>query len=294
MARGPSGDPPAPRPFRWLDARAAGELGWRVGRNFAEDRVTFLAGGVTYFVLLGIFPALSAFLAFFGLYADPTHAPRLLDWFQGAVPADVLTYVGRQMTRLAAQKPAALSLQFAGSLAFWIWSADAAVKALIYGLNLAHRETDTRGFFAYTWLTLRFTLAFLVVVLLVSGLMLAAPRLEARLGTHLGFHIWRWPAMCLGYLGLIWPLYRYGPCRKPGRDLRILPGALLATALSLAASLLFNWYLAYSTRLNAAYHPLGGAVAFMLWTWLTVSAVLAGGELNGELERRGVTPPASS
>lgn len=293
MAREPLGPspPPAPRPRAPIGAHGAGALAWRVAANFAKDRVTFLAGGATFFILLGVFPAISAFLALYGLWSDPRRAPELLQSLTGAAPPEILAYLGRQMRRLAMRSGGALTVQFATSLALWIWAADAAVKALIYGLNLAHHETDTRNYLTYTWLTLRLTLAALVFALFVSGLMAATPRIEAFLGWRLGapvrgLAIWRWPALFVGYMAMLWPLYRWGPCRKPGGGRRrIWPGAFLAAALSLAVSMLFSWYLAGVAHLSTTYGPLGATVAFMLWTWLTVTAVLAGGELNGELER---------
>jgi membrane protein len=284
--REPRGDPPAvPAPPGPIDARAVGWLAWRVVVNFANDRVTFLAGGVAFFILLGVFPALSAFLAVYGLWGDASQAPRLLGWLQGALPPEVLEYLARQMTRLAHSSGASLTAQFLASMLFWIWAADAAVKALIYGLNLAQHEVDRRNYLAYTWLTLRLTLAALVFLLLVSALMAFTPRIEARLGLHLHLTLWRWPLLFIAYMAMLGALYRWGPCRKAGAVRRIWPGALLAAALSLVLSAGFSWYLDYAVRLSATYGRLGATVGFMLWTWLTVNAVLAGGELNGELER---------
>jgi membrane protein len=285
--RDPRGEPPAAAaaPPRPIDARAALRLTWRVIVNFADDRVTFLAGGVVFFILLGVFPALSAFLALYGLWGDPSQASRLLKGLRGAAPPEVLSYLARQMTRLARGGGVKLTAQFLASMLFWIWAADAAVKALIYGLNLAQHEIDRRSWFAYTWLTLRLTLGGLVFLLLVSALVGVSPRVEADLGLHLHVSIWRWPLLCLAYTAMLGPLYRWGPCRKPGALRRIWPGVWLATGLSLALSALFSWYLDYVARLSATYGPLGATVGFMLWAWLTVMAVLAGGELNGELER---------
>ena len=260
-------------------------LAWRVLLNFANDRVTFLAGGVAFFILLGVFPALSAFLALYGLWGDPSQAPRLLNWLKGAAPPEILAYLARQMTRLARSGGATLTAQFAASMLFWIWAADAAVKALIYGLNLAQHEVDRRNYVSYTWLTLKLTLAGLVFLFLVSALMGISPRIEADLGLRLPLRIWRWPLLFFAYMAMLGTLYRWGPCRKPGSVRRFWPGALLATALSLALSALFSWYLDYVARLSATYGPPGTTVGFMLWAWLTVIAVLAGGELNGELER---------
>jgi len=279
--RDPRGDPPA----RPIDARAALRLTWRVILNFANDRVTFLAGGVAFFILLAAFPAISAFLALYSLWGDPTQAPRLLHWLRGAAPPEVLTFLARQMTRLARGEGASLTAQFAASMALWIWAADTAVKALIYGLNLAQHQVDRRSWVAYTWLTLRLTVAGLVFLLLVSALMGVTPRVEADLGLHLHLRIWRWPLLFCAYMAMLGTLYRWGPCREPGAARRIWPGAWLATGLSLGLSALFSSYLDYVARLNVTYGPLGATVGFMLWAWLTVAAVLAGGELNGELER---------
>jgi membrane protein len=284
--REPRGDPPSPAgPPRPIDARAVLQLASRVILNFANDRVMFLAGGVAFFILLGVFPALSAFLALYGLWGDPSQAPRLLQWLRGAAPPEVLTYLARQMTRLARSESATLSAQFAASMLAWIWAADAAVKALIYGLNLAQHEIDRRNYLSYTWLTLRLTLAGLVFVLLVSALMGVSPHLEADLGLHLHLAFWRWPLLFCAYMAMLGTLYRWGPCRERGAVRRLWPGAWLATALSLGLSALFSWYIDYVARLSAIYGPLGATVGFMLWAWLTVIAVLAGGELNGELER---------
>lgn len=285
--REPRGDPPAAaaRPPRPIDARAVLRLAWRVILNFANDRVTFLAGGVVFFILLGVFPALSAFLALYGLWGDPGHATRLLRLLSGAAPPEILAYLARQMTRLARSGGATLTVQFAASMAFWIWAADAAIKALIYGLNLAQHEVDRRNYFSYTFLTLRLTLAGLVFLLLVSALLGMSPRIEAALGFRLHLAFWRWPLLFCAYMAMLGALYRWGPCRRLGVAPRIWPGAWLATGLSLALSVLFTWYLAYVAHLRAIYGPVGATVGFMLWAWLTVMAVLVGGELNGELER---------
>lgn len=286
-SRGDSrGEPPAPSaPPRPIDARAVLRLAWRVLLNFANDRITFLAGGVAFFILLGVFPALSAFLALYGLWGDPSQAPRLLTWLKGAAPPEILAYLARQMTRLARSERATLTAQFAASMLFWIWAADAAVKALVYGLNLAQHEVDRRNYVSYTFLTLKLTLAGLVFLLLASALLGVRPRIEAELGLRLHLRIWRWPVLFFADMAMLGTLYRWGPCRRPGAVRRIWPGALLATALNLALSALFSGYLAYVARLSATYGPLGATVGFMLWAWLTVIAVLAGGELNGELER---------
>jgi membrane protein len=64
--RGRSATTPSEIPARgWKDilVRTYGELG--------EDRVVAIAAGVTFYVLLAIFPAVAALVSLYGLFADP-------------------------------------------------------------------------------------------------------------------------------------------------------------------------------------------------------------------------------
>jgi len=43
------------------------DIGWRVFREMGEDRVMLIAAGVTFYLLLALFPALAAFVSLYGL-----------------------------------------------------------------------------------------------------------------------------------------------------------------------------------------------------------------------------------
>lgn len=51
------------------------------------------------------------------------------------------------------------------------------------------------------------------------------------------------------------------------------------------ASAAFTLYVANFDSYNETYGSLGGAIAFLVWLWLTNLAVLVGAELNAELAR---------
>ena len=64
----------------------------------------------------------------------------------------------------------------------------------------------------------------------------------------------------------------------------VTPGAVLATALWLLASLAFKFYLSNFADYNATYGSLGGAIVLMLWFYVSGLSVLIGAELNAEIE----------
>ena len=78
-ARGRGASSPSDIPAKgWKD------ILWRVYNNISEHRVVSIAAGVTFFVLLAIFPAVAALVAINGLVADPsTIGQHLNDFFVG-------------------------------------------------------------------------------------------------------------------------------------------------------------------------------------------------------------------
>ena len=99
--------------------RAAGE--------FMQDDIMTIAAAATFYILLGFFPAIAAFVSLYGLFADVHTVRAHLSFLTGFLPGDVLQFVGNEMIRLATGQPAKLSGTFLASVAFSIWSANAAV-----------------------------------------------------------------------------------------------------------------------------------------------------------------------
>jgi membrane protein len=62
-------------------------------------------------------------------------------------------------------------------------------------------------------------------------------------------------------------------------------GSAVASALWLAVSGLFSWYVANFGSFNATYGSLGAVIGFMTWIWISTIVILLGAELNAELER---------
>jgi len=64
----------------------------------------------------------------------------------------------------------------------------------------------------------------------------------------------------------------------------ISPGAVAAAILWLFVSLLFKLYIANFTDYEGSYGTVGGVIVVLLWFYLSGIAILAGAELNAEIE----------
>ena len=65
----------------------------------------------------------------------------------------------------------------------------------------------------------------------------------------------------------------------------VSPGALLAIVVWLIASGLFALYVTNFGHYNKVYGSIATMIIFLIWLWLTNTAILLGAEFNAELER---------
>ncbi|WP_083770819.1 YihY/virulence factor BrkB family protein [Phenylobacterium zucineum] len=274
----------APHAIPW---RGWKDILWRTWRSINADRMIFVAGSITFFTLLAIFPALGAFVSIYGLIADVAAVNDQLAQLSLVFPAEVVRIVGEQMMRLATERSANLSVAFLVSLLLSIWTANAGMKALFDGLNIAYGETETRNFFYRTALTYAFTLAFLLFITLVSAILVAAPIALKTFGLRSGWMFGvRWLALFFVAAAAFSVAYRFGPCRRRARWRWVTWGAVVAAVLWMAGSAGFSWYVNNIAHLQVTYGSLGAAIGFMLWVWFSVLVVLTGAELNAEIEHQ--------
>ena len=264
------------------------DIFWRLGVSYFGDRIGFLSGGVTFFVMLSLFPTLAAFVTLYGLFADPADAWSRLQFLYSFLPSGVAQFLGGEMQRLAENTTTTLTFTLVWTLALSLWTANGAIKVLFYGLNVAYHEVERRNIVRYNLMCMGFTVSGLLAVLLSAGLVVGVPVVLGVLGladewAHLA--PLRWPVLLLVYGAILTVIYRHGPCRQKARLRWLTPGAIFAALLSLALSLIFSWYLQTFVR-TAYYGPLAAMMGFLLWTWLTVQIVLMGAELNAEIEHQ--------
>lgn len=272
-----------------IPARGWRDIAWRALQEVGRDKLPAVAGGITFYSLLAIFPAIGAFVSLYGLFGDVKAVSRHLNELAVFLPGQVLSLLGEQMVRLTIQKPASLSLAFVVSLLVSVWSANAGMQALIDGLNIAYGETEKRRFLALRGLSLGFTFAAIVFLTLVTGILVALPLVIGALG------LWNWwvvPARWLAVLGLATVafavVYRFGPSRQRARWRWVRWGATAAALAWLGGSLGYSWYLNHVAHYDATYGSLGAVVGFMMWIWVSAMVVLIGAELNAEIEHQTV------
>jgi membrane protein len=284
--RGRAAETPARIPWRgWKD------ILWRSWEQISEDRLLLIAGGVVFYGLLATVPAITALVSMYGLFTPARTIGAQLNFLADVMPASAYQLISDQVMRIAGNSDGKLTFAFVVGLGLALWSANAGVKAIFDALNIVYDEDEKRGFIKLNLISLSFTLAGIVVVILIIGAVVLLPLVLAFLGfaaqQQAGWlPLLRWPVLlALVILGLE-VLYRYGPSRREAKWRWLSVGSVFAAITWMAVSVAFSWYLSKFADYNATYGSLGAVIGLMMWMWISTSVVLIGAELNSEIEHQ--------
>ena len=273
-----------------IPARGWKDILLRVYDGISEDRILANAAGVTFYALLALFPAIAALVSIYGLFADPATIVSHLDAISGFAPGGAIEVLRDQLTRLAAQGSTTLGISFLIGLVVSLWSANSGIKALFDALNVVYEEKEERSFIKLNAVTLCFTIATLVFLLIALACVIALPVALNYLPlpgvTALVLKVAPWPILLVLIALALALIYRYGPSRTEPKWQWITWGSAFAAIAWLAASALFSWYAANFGNFNKTYGSLGAIIGFMTWMWLSIIVVLVGGKLNAEIEHQ--------
>jgi membrane protein len=273
-----------------IPARGWKDVMWRVYNDISEHRIVAIAGGVTFYSILAIFPAIAAFVSLYSLFADPATIQSHIDSLSGVLPGGATSVIHNQIDRVSGQGSTKLGLASLAGFAISLWSANAGIKALFDALNIVYEEREKRGFFLLNAVSLGFTLAGILLVLVAIAAMVALPAALNYLGTafntKLLIDVLRWPLLLVMISLAISVIYRYGPSRERAQWRWLSWGSAFAAIGWLVMSLLFSWYAANFGSFNRTYGSLGAVFGFMTWMWLSTAVLLVGAELNAEVEHQ--------
>lgn len=260
-------------------------------RKLLSMKVGLFASSACYFMVLSFFPLLVLVLGF--LRHTGLEVENLLAFLEGFVPGALMegarqlvleTYLGTTGTLLGLSALTAL------------WSASRGIYGLLKGLNAVYGLRETRGYVYTRIMSVYYTFAFLLVLLLnlvlqVFGktLLEALPYGQEPLLVFLtGAVDFRQLFLLLTQIALFCAMYKALPNGTFSWK-QSLPGAVLASFGWLVFSNLFSVYVAYSSNYVNLYGTMYRAAMSFLWLYCCVSIVFYGGGLNRWLMDRKIT-----
>lgn len=271
----------APIPWSQVITKTMKEIG--------DDNCLGLAAQLSFYFLLGLFPALLFFVALVGYVPLEAALSELLTALGAVAPQELVELLRGQLAQISEGSQASvLTLGVLGA----IWSSSAAMVAIIDALNRAFDVAEWRPWWKRRLVAIGLTVALAVFIILSLVLVLVGPPLAFRIADWLRLGpvaamLWavlRWPVMISCVVLGVDLVYHFAPNRRT-RWVWFTPGSIVATAVWIASSFVFKLYVVNFGDYTATYGAIGGAIVTMLWFYVSSIAILIGAELNGVIER---------
>ncbi len=271
----------------------------RAFKRFLADEMGDRAAGLTYYMMLSLFPALLVGVSLLGLLGDSSLVADAVAYArENGAPAEVTDALEALLTKTVSATGGAVSGALGLGLAIALYGASGAFGAAGRALNHVYAVQESRGFVARKLADIGFTILViaLTVVALVS-VFLGGDLASDAFGTiGLGdsaaavWRVARWAVACAAVLAIYAITFALAPDVDARRRRIVSPGAIVGVAIWIVGSAGFVVYVSNFGRFGATYGAFAGAVILLLWLYISSVAFLFGAELNSAAEA--VTPGA--
>lgn len=254
-----------------------------IKRSF-QNNVFDLGAQMSYYFILAFFPFLIFIIALLSYtsIASETAVQNLAAY----MPPDIYKIVFRIIQETVISTNRAL---LSGGALSAIWLASSGVEVLIKGLNNSYGFTNRRSFLRRKAIAIIFTFLVAVSYILFLGVVvfggLILDRVEQRFPAievliwfgHFIRFVLPGSTIFLVLLGM----YYVMPCERLS-VLKVIPGAIFATAGWMLISSLFSLYIDFVDTAQS-YGSIGGVIILLAWIYWSGLVILMGSEINAQV-----------
>jgi membrane protein len=280
------------KPSAWdLGGLSGAELIKRVWQSINDDDVFGRSAQLAYYFFLAVFPALIFATALFGIMAGPGSQlhQELLQYLARVLPPDAYSLVQKVLNETSkASSHDKLVIGVLGAL----WPATSGMVAVEDTLNAVYDVKESRPIWKAYGAAAALAVVCGILAMLALAVILYGTATANFVGNHIGLSpvftwTWRiaqWPIVLL-FLVLIFSItYYYAPNVDQRHWKWMTPGAVVGIVAWLAVSFGFRVYLHYFNHYSATYGSLGAAIILLTWFYISGLVLLAGAEVNAEIE----------
>jgi len=288
---------PRPLPLRIRQLRWSTWRGvlWRSVVGYIDDDCTDFAAAMTYSTVTALIPSVVVIVALVNLVTDGQAAVQyvlgiLRDLGVGSIVGNQsLTAVLDSLLRN--ENSAKVLLSF--GLLIAVWSASGYVSTFTRASNRIYGVREGRAWWKLQLLEIALAaVALVLMAVAAAGLVISGPLVDA-VGNALGagettravYSVGRWPVLVAIAIVLLSLLFWIAPNVKHPRFRWLTIGGAVALTVWALVSFLFGLYVSNFGSYDRTYGSLGAIMAFLVWLYLSNTAVLLGVEVNAEVQR---------
>lgn len=262
-------------------------------REINDDDVLSYAGALAYHTLLALFPFLLFLLALVTFLHIPAAFDELIAWSNRVLPAQGAEQINNVLGELEQSRNGSiLSLAVIGAL----WAASGGVRSAMSALNRAFDVEESRPFLKRYYMSLLFTIAAALIIILANGLLIIGPSALTWLAVQLGIRgvfvtIWTWSRYPVAALLLmIFSALAYSTLPNVAGVRWFTAGAVFNVIGWIILSYAFQLYLTNFGHYEAVYGSIGAVIVLLLYFYMCSVVLLIGGEINALIRAGSVDP----
>ena len=267
----------------------------RLYREWNEDAASDVAGAVTFFAVVALFPFLAFLIGVASLVITASDVDAVIAQLRAVAPPAVADLASERLHALASsEKTGLLTVGGLGAL----WATTGGITAVMRALNTAYGVKEGRPFWKVRFIAAVMALVLAVLAIIAAVIIVATPAFAGRFAAPIESAILfaRIPVAALLML-LAWALAYYFLPDVEQEFKFITPGSIVGVTVWLAASWGFSYYVQHFGNYDATYGSIGAAIILLLWMWISAQVLLLGAEINALLEHmspEGKAPGAKS
>jgi len=266
------------------------QLAKRVWHEINHDEVFTRSAALSYYFFFALIPMVFFLMALLGMFASQSEHLRagLLNYFAQVMPGSAFTLVEKTLREISATST---GLKLIFGLVLSLWSVSGGMSSIMAALNRCYHINESRPYWKRRLVALVLSIAMVALTICALTMVLYGGDIAQWAGRHVGlssvavfaWKIVQWPIALFFIMFAIALIYYRGPNVK--RDWAwITPGSLVGVTIWIGASILFRVYLHFYNSYSKSYGSLGAVIVLLLWLYITGFAILAGGEINSEIE----------
>jgi len=274
-----------------VPARVVAKRTWA---SLMSDRIFGHAAELGFYFLFALFPTLLSASSILGLAARSAHQiyDRLLDYLALLIPTAAL---GTVLATFNETTAAASSGKLTFGLIAAVWSASVGISAIQDTLNAVYKIEDRRSYIRARIDAIGLTIL-LTAIVTVGLSALFGGDVVAALGYRLiHYHplalaaviaarVVAWAAATILLALAFAVIYYWAPGVRVRRWHWITPGGAIGMLGWLLASLGLRVYIHFFNSYSITYGSLGAVIILLTWFYITGLMLLAGAEINSEIE----------
>lgn len=253
-------------------------------RHYLDFHISRASAGLSYFLMLTIFPLLICLYAMLGsFFPSPEEVRALLELLLPRATVetvmDFMYYISANVS-VRMLTVAIVAMATSSAAGFRI------IDKVMFELRGIRRRERTLAFvFSFV-----FSLVFLAALYIAALLIATGGRFIAFADKYIRFlnisDNWEWFRFVLLYFllfVLILGVYRI----TAPRDRRVIfvPGALAASVALLGVSIIFSWFIGMSARYPLVYGSLASVMIMLFWLYICGNVLFLGNIVNISLEK---------